>query len=189
MDPDTQASPAGPSDHAGDAIDALPSSTTVHAMFEQEVAAQEAMGLLVHHGFRQDRIRLLGAAGRRWRVSGSRPSTTRLVSRRHVVVGLAVGTATAALYVLLVGRLPPSATWALIVMVGAAVGASVGALAGTRNVVVPGQQVLSPDHGCVVAVRTLRSDDARLVLDRADGVAVAPVDDGDDAPSSDTTDG
>lgn len=95
-------------------------SPQVLALFREEVAAREAVGLLEHHGFRPEAIRVVRAADQEWELL----APPRRRRRRH----------------------------------------------GAGD-----QAVVAPMAGSVVIVRTLRVDDARLVLSRADGEPVRPV--------------
>jgi hypothetical protein len=165
----------------GTAAAAIP---VVHALFEQEIAAQEAVGLLVHHGFRREGIRLVPASSGAWRRTGPAPRAIDPPGTWRLVVGAVLGLVVAAAIAAAAGTTGGRTVAAAVA--GAVLGAAVASLA-TRSRPVAADAVVVPDHGAVVAVRTVRTDDARLVLARADGQAVEPAasPEGDDAEPGD----
>lgn len=151
-------------------------TSRVHALFEEEIAAQEAMGLLAFHGFRTDGIGLRAAAGMRWRrLRPPRPSP----ARRHplpALVGAGIGAGSGWGTLALAGLALTSLAAILLMAAGAVMGAVVGRrLAPLEPAEPPPSEVVVPVRGCVVSVRTLRADEARTVMERADGVLVEPV--------------
>lgn len=154
----------------------------VQALFGQEVMARQAVGLLVFHGFRADAIAVQAAAGTRWRRLRQRSRSR--VSRRSGRIGagalLGVGAGVLAVGTTGLGRfLLPQ----LLLVVGAgAIGAGVVGVVATPMLgratspipEMPPADAVLPDAGCVVAVRTLRGSEARVVLGWAGGVLVVP---------------
>lgn len=154
----------------------------VQALFVREVEAQEAMGLLAFHGFRTDGLSLQPAAGASWKPLTSRPRRHRPpLSWPRLAGGLLVGALTGAVVVAATYRLV-SATAVVLVAMTTILGALVAAATRGPSSHDPTEDgPISPECGCVVTVRTLRAEEARLVLTRAGGLPVEPFE-----PSSPT---
>ncbi len=146
----------------------------VEALFVEEVAAQEAIGLLSFHGFRRGGVGLRPAAGTRWR--RVRPLRHRRFPERRgpAMAGAGTGLVAVAVGLGVAGRWPAAVPELLLLAAAALVGALIGALPDPPVSIELSTDVLTPNLGCIVAVLTLRAEEARTVLERAGGILVLP---------------